>query len=174
MYCKPINANTAEKYNLRQLKADNPDVSFPKRILDGSLDEATLNARLVDSGVYPYNVPAAPVFDAATEAVQEGSILNNAGVWTLQWLVVPLTQAELDNLAANKKREDKLAGVLFEGVLCSAEAEDMWGLSSIQGHVASGLSVPFKFNNGNVLVLTPSNMAAFQEVWVPFRAGFFS
>jgi len=174
MYCKPIDANTAEKYTLRQLKDDFPDVSFPKRILDGSLDEATLNERAAEYGVYPYNVPAAPVFDAAVEAVQEGGILNNAGVWTLQWLVVPLTQAELDNLAANKKREDKLAGVLFEGVMCSAEAEDMWGLISIQGYVASGLSVPFKFNNGNVLVLTPSNMAAFQEVWVPFRASFFS
>jgi len=173
-YCKPIDANTAEKYNLRQLRADFPDVSFPKRVLDGSLDEATRNERVAEYGIYPYNVPAAPVFDATVEAVQEGGILNNAGVWTLQWLVVPLTQAELDNLAAKKKREDKLAGVLFEGVMCSAEAEDMWVLSSIQGYVASGLSVPFKFNNGNVLVLTPSNMVAFQEVWVPFRASFFS
>ena len=172
-YCKPIDANTAEKYNLRQLKADFPDVSFPKSILDGSLDEATLNARLVDYGVYPYNVPAAPVFDTTIEAVQESGILNNAGVWTLQWLVVLLTQAELDELAANKKREDKLAGVLFEGVMCSATAEDMWGLKSVEDYVAAGMDTPFKFDNGNVLVLTQTNMAAFQAVWVPFRASFF-
>jgi hypothetical protein len=87
----------------------------------------------------------------------------------------PVKAAVVDaDIADNQKRKDKVAGVLFEGVLCSATAEDMWGLSSIQGYVASGMDVPFKFNNGNVLVLTPSNMAAFQEVWVPFRASFFS
>jgi len=117
MYCKPIDANTAEKYTLRQLKADNPDVSFPKSVLDGSLDEATLNARLVDYGVYPYNVPAAPVFDAATEAVQEGSILNNEGVWTLQWLVVPLTQAELDELAAQAFEDGVRADTILQNFM---------------------------------------------------------
>tara|TARA_R110000822_G_scaffold305513_1_gene431265 strand:+ start:1007 stop:1483 length:477 start_codon:yes stop_codon:yes gene_type:complete len=116
-YCKPIDAGTAEKYNLRQLKADFPDVSFPKRILDGSLDEATLNERAADYGVYPYNVPAAPVFDAATEAVQEGGILNNAGVWTLQWLVVPLAQAELDALAAQALEDGVRADNLLKNFM---------------------------------------------------------
>ena len=121
-YCKPIDETLAEKYNLRQLKADFPDVSFPKRILDGSLDEATLNARLVDYGIYPYNVPAAPVFDAAVEAVQEGGILNNAGVWTLQWLVVPLTQAELDALAAQALEDGVRADTLLQNFMALGPA----------------------------------------------------
>jgi hypothetical protein len=67
----------------------------------------------------------------------------------------------------------KLSGVKFEGVLCSAEAEDMWGLSSIKEFIKSGNSTDFVFNNGNTLLLTPDNLSAFEAVWVPFRLGFF-
>tara|TARA_R110000850_G_scaffold211808_1_gene337617 strand:+ start:323 stop:739 length:417 start_codon:yes stop_codon:yes gene_type:complete len=75
-----------------------------------------------------------------------------------------------------EKREQsalKFAGVKFEGVLCSAEAEDMWGLSSIKEFISAGNSTPFVFKNGNTLLLTPDNLAAFQAVWIPFRLGFF-
>ena len=116
-YCKPIDANTAEKYTLRQLKADYPDVSFPKRILDGSLDEATLNARLVDYGVYPYNVPAEPAFDPAIERIEEGGILDAAGTWTQQWITVPLTQAELDALAAQALEDGVRADTLLQNFM---------------------------------------------------------
>lgn len=67
----------------------------------------------------------------------------------------------------------KMSGVIFEGVMCSAEAEDMWGLASIKDFITAGASTPFVFNNGNTLVLTPDNYQAFQAVWVPFRLGFF-
>jgi len=116
-YCKPIDANTAEKYNLRQLKADNPDVSFPKIILDGSLDEATLNERLVDYGVYPYLVPAQPAFDPAIERVEEGGILDDAGTWTQQWITVPLTQVELDALAAQALEDGVRADTLLQNFM---------------------------------------------------------
>ena len=67
----------------------------------------------------------------------------------------------------------KFAGIKFEGVLCSAEAQDMWGLSSIKEFIAAGNSTPFVFENGNTLLLTPDNLAEFQAVWIPFRLGFF-
>jgi len=67
----------------------------------------------------------------------------------------------------------KLAGVKFEGVMCSAEAEDMWSLSSIKDFIQAGNSTKFVFKNGNTLTLTPDNLAAFQAVWIPFRLGFF-
>ena len=67
----------------------------------------------------------------------------------------------------------KLSGIEFEGVMCSAMAEDMWGLNSIQGFVASGASTPFVFENGNTLIITPDNVSAFTAVWMPFRASFF-
>ena len=67
----------------------------------------------------------------------------------------------------------KLSGVKFEGVFCSAEAEDMWGLSSIKDFVKDGNSTKFVFKNGNTLLLTTDNLSAFEAVWVPFRLGFF-
>ena len=67
----------------------------------------------------------------------------------------------------------KMAGVDFEGVMCSATAEDMWGLSSIKDWIKSGQSVGFQFQNGNTLQITPLNIDAFESVWIPFRASFF-
>lgn len=87
------------------------------------------------------------------------------------------TQAELDAQAIdelNKQaRFNKLIGVEFEGIMCSATSEDMWGLTSIKPWVESGNDVNFKFSNGNKLILTSANIAAFELVWSPFRASFF-
>lgn len=68
----------------------------------------------------------------------------------------------------------KLVGVEFEGVMCSATKEDMWGLSSVAPWIESGNSTAFEFDNGNVLVLTPENYRAFYDVWASFRASFFN
>lgn len=68
----------------------------------------------------------------------------------------------------------KLIGVEFEGVMCSATKEDMWGLSSVAPWIQSGNSTAFEFDNGNVLVLTPENYRAFYETWASFRASFFN
>src|SRR5690606_6555047 len=46
----------------------------------------------------------------------------------------------------------KLAGVKFEGVMCSATKEDMWGLSAVSPWIQAGNSTAFEFDNGNVLV----------------------
>tara|TARA_R110000850_G_scaffold163910_1_gene288637 strand:+ start:489 stop:863 length:375 start_codon:yes stop_codon:yes gene_type:complete len=84
------------------------------------------------------------------------------------------TNPESTALTAKQKSDAlKFAGIKFEGVLCSAEAQDMWGLSSIKEFIAAGNSTPFVFENGNTLLLTPDNLAAFQAVWIPFRLGFF-
>lgn len=72
-----------------------------------------------------------------------------------------------------KIKAAKLAGIEFEGVMCSATKEDMWGLSSILSVVQQGMSVPFEFDSGETLILTPDNLEAFQAVWVPFRLSFF-
>lgn len=71
------------------------------------------------------------------------------------------------------RAEQMLAGVEFEGVMCSAVSEDMWGLAAIKDYIRAGLRTKFKFCNGNTLLLTPDNIDAFEVVWVPFRAGFF-
>jgi len=88
---------------------------------------------------------------------------DTATGWMTQPAVLPEPSA----------RELKRIGVEFEGVMCSATKEDMWGLKSIESYVAAGQDTPFQFDNGNTLILTQSNMADFQAVWIPFRASFF-
>lgn len=67
----------------------------------------------------------------------------------------------------------KLNGIEFEGVMCSATKEDMWGLAAIKDFVSAGNTTKFRFENGNTLTLTPANYAAFEAIWTPFRASFF-
>lgn len=83
------------------------------------------------------------------------------------------TQEELDWQAKTASEEQKLFGVEFEGVRCSATAQDMWGLASIKDWVRAGNSTNFHFDNGTVLNLGPDNMDAFEAVWIPFRQSFF-
>lgn len=66
-----------------------------------------------------------------------------------------------------------MRGIEFENVMCSATAEDMWGLASIKPYIQAGNSTNFHFDNGTILKLTPVNLAAFEAVWVPFRQSFF-
>tara|TARA_R110000822_G_scaffold310359_1_gene442779 strand:+ start:31596 stop:32072 length:477 start_codon:yes stop_codon:yes gene_type:complete len=143
-YCKPIDANTAEKYNLRQLKADFPNVSFPKRILDGSLDVATLNERAADYGVFPYTVPAQPAFDPAIERIEEGGILNNAGTWTQQWITVPLTQAELDELAALALEETVRGDTLLKNFMALGPAGIETFINTNSTNLASSNAISIK------------------------------
>jgi hypothetical protein len=71
------------------------------------------------------------------------------------------------------KEELKLEGVEFEGIMCSATSEDMWGLASTKEWIRAGQTTNFEFKNGNVLTLSNDNIDAFEAVWVPFRASFF-
>lgn len=67
----------------------------------------------------------------------------------------------------------KLSGVEFEGVMCSATAEDQHGLADIEAVVRAGMAINFHFENGAKLVLTTDNIDAFRAVWFPFRLSFF-
>lgn len=69
--------------------------------------------------------------------------------------------------------DPKLIGVEFQGTMCSATKEDMWGLAAIAPWVQAGNNTAFEFDNGNVLVLTPENYQEFTSVWGVFRASFF-
>ena len=67
----------------------------------------------------------------------------------------------------------KLKGVLFDGVLCSATSTDMFGLNSVKDYILAGNNSRFYFENGNDVLLTAANFAAFEAIWVPFRQSFF-
>jgi hypothetical protein len=82
---------------------------------------------------------------------------------------------ETNLLAMEQKnaQERKLEGIEFEGVMCSATKEDMWGLSSVGHLIGLGDTVNFSFSNGSTLPLTLDNIDAFNTVWWPFRVSFF-
>mgnify|MGYP003666467305 CR=1 FL=1 len=71
----------------------------------------------------------------------------------------------------------KLVGIEFEGVMCSAMKTDQDGLvavlvaSQLQG--ANFQPTRFVFENGSVLTITKSNIAAFIATWMPFRQSFY-
>lgn len=73
--------------------------------------------------------------------------------------------------------DPKLAGVLFEGVMCSATKEDQSGLVAVLAafQLAPKVFAPtvFQFANGNRLTLSTDNILKFVGVWMPFRQSFF-
>lgn len=75
------------------------------------------------------------------------------------------------------ERERKIAGVEFEGVMCSATAEDQAGLAAvllaIQMQGAAFQPTMFHFENGSRLVIHLGNWQAFAATWLPFRQSFF-
>lgn len=85
------------------------------------------------------------------------------------------------SLTINKEKRDKLevpkkklAGVEFQGVMCSATESDQNGLLCMYPFIKSGqLSPNFNFENGNVLKLDSTNIDALLAVWSPFRESFF-
>lgn len=103
--------------------------------------------------------------------VKTGKAVLNNGRYEREYR--DFTQDELDYQAQEAVREQKLAGVLFNGVMCSATADDMFGLASIKPYVKAGMSINYYFDNGNSLLITPDNIDAFEAVWFPFRQSFF-
>jgi hypothetical protein len=71
----------------------------------------------------------------------------------------------------------KLIGVEFEGVMCSASSQDQAGLMavllSIQMQGAAFKPTQFEFENGSKLVISLGNYQQFITVWMPFRQSFF-
>lgn len=68
------------------IRAAYPDTSFPA-VLDDTI--------FAEFGIFPVT-PTVPVFDAATHKATQFDPVEIDGVWTQQWDVVALTQAEID------------------------------------------------------------------------------
>jgi hypothetical protein len=74
--------------------------------------------------------------------------------------------------------DPKLIGIEFDGIMCSATADDQAGLAAVllaiqlQGEAFK--PTRFYFSNGNILVISLANYQAFTGVWLPFRQSFFA
>jgi len=88
-------------YSVGQLRRDNPNTSFPKRIPDDML---------ADWGVYPVVYTDLPSIDDRTQKVeQEATPSLFAGAWTVGWTTSDKTAEEVqeydDNQAASVRSE---------------------------------------------------------------------
>lgn len=83
MYIQVLN-NTARHYSIPQLRADNPQVSFP--IMPS-------NTLLASYGVYEAAETARPAYDH-TKNVSE-TFQQIDGVWTQVWVESPASEAEI-------------------------------------------------------------------------------
>lgn len=99
----------------------------------------------------------------------------------LEWVdgekvIRPMTAEEI--AASAPQIDPKLTGIEFDGVMCSATANDQNGLAAVL--LAIQLQGPafqptrFEFDNGSELVITLANWQAFAAVWLPFRQSFFA
>lgn len=87
-------------YSIGQLRRDNPQVSFPQEIPEDTLAEYS---------VYPVT-PAEPPSHAETEVVEDAGYLQLAdGTWKQAWLVRPMNEQELQELARHKDEQRKRA-----------------------------------------------------------------
>lgn len=72
-------------YSIDELKRDNSGISFPKDISEELLGQYN---------VFPVVVPEQPSYSIFNEKVVWGTPIVINGVWTHQWVVVPLTPEE--------------------------------------------------------------------------------
>jgi len=77
-------------YNIRQLKRDHPNVSFPAVISDEILAEYD---------TYPVTPVARPPSTNDTKSIQEGVPELISGSWNQVWVVTPKTPAEIQEEA---------------------------------------------------------------------------
>ena len=106
MHIKTTNGNVdTYPYNVGQLRRDNPNTSFPKKVPDEVLAEW---------GVYPVTVAEQPTYVERTQVCTRNAqpVLTN-GVWTVGWTVTDKTQEEVqqydDNVAqSNRATRDGL------------------------------------------------------------------
>lgn len=86
MHLKLTNGVPA-KYTLGQLRRDNPQTSFPRRVPDDLL---------ASYDVFPYTRPVAPEYDPLTARLTDGAFEQVDGNWSLPYVVEqqPLEQAE--------------------------------------------------------------------------------
>lgn len=87
-------------YSIGNLRNDNPNTSFPRRIPD---------AVLADYGVYPVTVADAPSYTERTESLTRNStptLVNN--VWTLGWTKANKSAAETTKYDENVASENRI------------------------------------------------------------------
>ena len=97
MYIKATSGNVETyPYNVGQLRRDNPNTSFPKRIP---------NEMLTEWGVYPVEPRPQPDYNNRTQRLeQDARPVVEDGKWLLGWSVVDKTAEEVQQYDDNAAR----------------------------------------------------------------------
>jgi hypothetical protein len=93
MYIKLIN-NLPEIYSITQLRRDNPQVSFPRKLSD---------EMLAQFGVYPLSTSARPQYNPQTHYLKESSPQQISGVWKVGYTVEPLSSSQVEATMREKR-----------------------------------------------------------------------
>lgn len=108
---KIIDNQITYPYSIRQLRRDNPQVSFPREMPD---------ERLADWGVYRVAKVEQPVYDHETQALEEGQPVQIDGVWSQVWNVRSLTTEELKSRVPRSITKRQARQELIEAGLIGA------------------------------------------------------
>ena len=115
--------------------------------------------------------------DGLPEALAEAGL--NCYQLDGKWIAEPdaaTVQAFIDAYVPPPSVQKRI-GVEFDGVMCSATAQDQTGLmavfTAIQVQGVHFVPTRFEFENGSVLTITSQNYQAFMAKWLPFRQSFF-
>lgn len=103
MYVKVTNGAADQyPYTVANLRRDNPNTSFPKRIPD---------EMLASWGVYPVSSEQPPSLDARTQELQQNALPHQDGdAWVIGWTVNTKTSeqiADYDTAITNANREER-------------------------------------------------------------------
>jgi hypothetical protein len=126
------------------------------------------------------NIIQTPQGYRATIDGVEGSIPNDTGnrFWWAVQVAIEAGAVVTQEQPPIVTPDPKLVGIEFEGIMCSATADDQAGLAAvllaIQLQGAAFQPTRFYFSNGNILVISLANYQAFTGVWLPFRQSFFA
>lgn len=115
---KIIDGQITYPYSIRQLRRDNPQVSFPREMPD---------ERLADWGVYPVSKVEPPEYNPETQALEEGQPVQIDGVWTQVWNVRSLTTEELksripQSITKRQARQELIEAGLIGAVEAAIDA----------------------------------------------------
>jgi len=109
MYIK-LNNGVPEQYSIRQLRKDNPNVSFPK---DPPVE------LLEDWNVYPYTVADKPSITEG-QYLTEGQFQKVDGSWVRSWLINDYTAEELEAQKQSKRSDAEMSR--YDFALAAANA----------------------------------------------------
>lgn len=103
MYAK-VSGTTVERfpYTLKDLKADNPGVSF---------SSATTLDDVAQYGVVQVTQNADPAYDPATQRLEQGVPVESGGSWSVTRVVTALTAEEQAQKAAESARAEDIAAM---------------------------------------------------------------